>query len=83
MGQTVSITHASRVPRKFGEKLNVFNLPMEHVKVLMPPSEPSTRISVCRCWRSAKFPICDNSHQLLRDQGINVGPVMFEARKAQ
>lgn len=28
--------------------------PKEHVKVLLPPSGPSTRISVCRCWRSGK-----------------------------
>ncbi|ORM40664.1 uncharacterized protein BXIN_2287 [Babesia sp. Xinjiang] len=70
MGQAVSIAHSTRVPRKLGDKLNVFNHPMEHVKVLTPPSEPSTRISVCRCWRSAKFPICDNSHQILQEQGI-------------
>eukprot|EP00916_Digyalum_oweni_P001864 GHVL01003560.1.p1 GENE.GHVL01003560.1~~GHVL01003560.1.p1 ORF type:complete len:124 (-),score=19.54 GHVL01003560.1:52-423(-) len=43
--------------------------------------EKPRRISVCRCWKSNKFPLCDNTHQLLQRQNIQVGPVMLEARK--
>nr|BAN66181.1 cisd1-like iron-sulfur, putative [Babesia bovis] len=81
MGQAASVVKARRVPRLPGEKLNVHELPKVHVKVMTPPSEASTRVSICRCWRSAKFPICDNSHQVLQSQGIKVGPVMLEVRK--
>ncbi|GFE54735.1 CDGSH iron-sulfur domain-containing protein [Babesia ovis] len=77
MGQAASVAKPRRVPRKLGDKLNIYDLPKEHVKVLTPPSEPSTRISVCRCWRSAKFPICDNSHQILQAQGIKVGKSIY------
>uniref|UniRef100_A0A1E1X109 Putative clone zzd536 mrna sequence-like protein n=1 Tax=Amblyomma aureolatum TaxID=187763 RepID=A0A1E1X109_9ACAR len=83
MGQAASVSHTTRVPRKIGDKLNLFNFPMVHEKVLMPSAEPSTRISICRCWRSAKFPICDNSHQVLQAQGIKVGPAMLEVRKTK
>ncbi|CBZ53126.1 conserved hypothetical protein [Neospora caninum Liverpool] len=30
----------------------------------------------------AKFPLCDNLHQKLQKQGVNVGPAMLEIRAA-
>eukprot|EP00747_Dinoflagellata_sp_TGD_P185937 gnl/TRDRNA2_/TRDRNA2_42732_c0_seq1.p2 gnl/TRDRNA2_/TRDRNA2_42732_c0~~gnl/TRDRNA2_/TRDRNA2_42732_c0_seq1.p2 ORF type:complete len:135 (+),score=26.05 gnl/TRDRNA2_/TRDRNA2_42732_c0_seq1:78-482(+) len=66
--------------RQAGEPLNTFGYPLVHEKVHFPPQGKSVRTTVCRCWKSAKFPLCDNTHQRLQKQGINVGPVMMELK---
>merc|ERR1719367_699620 len=35
---------------------------------------------VSRCWKSLKFPACDNSHFRLQKEGVTVGPAMLEIR---
>ncbi|XP_022646987.1 CDGSH iron-sulfur domain-containing protein 1-like isoform X2 [Varroa jacobsoni] len=36
----------------------------------------------CRCWRSAKFPYCDGSHNKHNQEtGDNVGPLIVEKKK--
>mmetsp|Transcript_89498 Transcript_89498/g.237737 ORF Transcript_89498/g.237737 Transcript_89498/m.237737 type:complete len:135 (-) Transcript_89498:51-455(-) len=72
---------ASAVLRRAGEPLNKLSYPAAHEKVFLPPAPGKPiRMSVCRCWLSAKFPVCDNSHQKLQKQGLKVGPVMFEIK---
>ena len=34
-------------------------------------------ISLCRCWKSQKFPICDGSH---KEEGNDRGPVIVETQ---
>ncbi|SBS83240.1 hypothetical protein, conserved [Plasmodium ovale curtisi] len=31
-------------------------------------------IRICRCWQSAKFPYCDDTHKVFIENGDNVGP---------
>jgi len=31
--------------------------------------EPGEKISLCRCWKSKTFPLCDHSHKLEGTQG--------------
>ncbi|SPJ08457.1 CDGSH iron-sulfur domain-containing protein, putative [Plasmodium sp. DRC-Itaito] len=31
-------------------------------------------IKICRCWQSAKFPYCDDTHKIFVENGDNVGP---------
>ncbi|CAA9988042.1 CDGSH iron-sulfur domain-containing protein, putative [Plasmodium knowlesi strain H] len=31
-------------------------------------------IRICRCWQSAKFPYCDDTHKILMENGDDVGP---------
>ena len=38
--------------------------------------EPGEQLSLCRCWKSAKFPICDGTHKQLEG---NVGPARVRA----
>ena len=38
--------------------------------------EPGEQVSLCRCWKSAKFPICDGTHKQLESI---VGPVRVRA----
>lgn len=80
MGSTASkVRNKIKVVRKPGDVLNQHGLPSTHVEVLT--TNENTRISVCRCWKSSKFPICDNAHQLLQKQGVDCGPAMLEIRK--
>ena len=38
--------------------------------------KPGDSISLCRCWRSAKFPYCDGAHRgHCETAGDDVGPV--------
>eukprot|EP00921_Rhytidocystis_pertsovi_P010000 GHVQ01015993.1.p1 GENE.GHVQ01015993.1~~GHVQ01015993.1.p1 ORF type:complete len:144 (-),score=16.87 GHVQ01015993.1:452-883(-) len=84
MGQGLSKKSkvVSQVCRKPGEFLNTMNFPADHVETVYPPMQPAKKISVCRCWQSANFPICDNAHQQLQKQGIRTGPVMLELRNS-
>jgi len=39
---------------------------------------------LCRCWKSAKFPLCDGAHvKHNRATGDNVGPVIVTANTVQ
>ncbi|CAI7720276.1 CDGSH iron-sulfur domain-containing protein, putative [Plasmodium vivax] len=31
-------------------------------------------VRICRCWQSAKFPYCDDTHKILMENGDDVGP---------
>jgi CDGSH-type Zn-finger protein len=38
-------------------------------------------ISVCRCWKSAKFPICDGAHKVLNSQHKSkLGPLVVKVK---
>jgi CDGSH-type Zn-finger protein len=41
--------------------------------------EPGEKISLCRCWKSTTFPICDDSHKL----GGTQGPVSVTVKPAE
>eukprot|EP00161_Ancyromonas_sigmoides_P026953 TRINITY_DN9549_c0_g1_i1.p1 TRINITY_DN9549_c0_g1~~TRINITY_DN9549_c0_g1_i1.p1 ORF type:complete len:102 (-),score=37.33 TRINITY_DN9549_c0_g1_i1:59-325(-) len=42
--------------------------------------QPGEVISVCRCWKSAKFPLCDGSHKVLNSQHKSkLGPYVVKA----
>ncbi|CDI79209.1 Chromosome II, complete genome, related [Eimeria acervulina] len=71
-----------RIMRKAGDPMNVFNLPSVHQEIIYPTHKRTLNFSVCRCWQSTKFPICDNSHKVLQKQGCNCGPAMLEVRHA-
>ena len=38
--------------------------------------EPGEQVSLCRCWKSAKFPLCDGTHKQLPG---HVGSVRVKA----
>ncbi|CAD7965629.1 unnamed protein product [Amoebophrya sp. A25] len=66
--------------RVAGEILNVLGYPQVHevFKPSLPNVASRERMVVCRCWLSLRFPYCDNTHQKLWRQGINVGPCMVQ-----
>ncbi|VTZ67148.1 CDGSH iron-sulfur domain-containing protein, putative [Plasmodium chabaudi chabaudi] len=37
-------------------------------------NEKEKIIRICRCWQSAKFPYCDDTHKVFIENGDNVGP---------
>ena len=67
--------------RKAGEFLNAGGHASVHEKVVSFPLVKSEKIPICRCWQSARFPLCDNSHERLQRQGVNVGPALLEVKK--
>nr|PVC49790.1 clone ZZD536 mRNA sequence-like protein [Theileria orientalis] len=92
MGSAISKTiKKTKVTRNIGDYLNTsgmfirfqhsIGLPPVHTEVFTSHISPVTRIPVCRCWKSSKFPLCDNSHQKLEKMGIDCGPAMLEIRK--
>ncbi|XP_053209053.1 CDGSH iron-sulfur domain-containing protein 1-like [Panonychus citri] len=43
--------------------------------------ELGDRISLCRCWRSATFPLCDGAHKHYnREFNDNTGPVVIKRK---
>ncbi|EAN31899.2 Iron-binding zinc finger CDGSH type family protein [Theileria parva strain Muguga] len=82
MGSAISKQiQKTKVNRKPGDFLNTSGLPAVHTETFTSHIAPVTRIPVCRCWKSAKFPLCDNSHQKLEKLGVDCGPAMLEIRK--
>eukprot|EP00442_Polarella_glacialis_P056356 CAMPEP_0115077622 /NCGR_PEP_ID=MMETSP0227-20121206/17099_1 /TAXON_ID=89957 /ORGANISM="Polarella glacialis, Strain CCMP 1383" /LENGTH=141 /DNA_ID=CAMNT_0002464923 /DNA_START=45 /DNA_END=470 /DNA_ORIENTATION=+ len=73
---------AGSLLRRAGEPLNTLGYPVVHEKAMMPPGGKPVRLTICRCWQSLRFPLCDNTHQRLQKQGVNVGPVMLEIKSA-
>ena len=44
---------------------------------------PGEKIAVCRCWQSAKFPLCDGSHgKYNKATGDNLGPALISVPKS-
>nr|CEL67113.1 TPA: PfMNL-2 CISD1 family iron-sulfur protein,putative [Neospora caninum Liverpool] len=70
------------VLRRAGENMNTKGLPAVHTEIVVPSAKRARKFSICRCWKSSKFPLCDNLHQKLQKQGVNVGPAMLEIRAA-
>eukprot|EP00811_Abedinium_folium_P018345 NODE_27274_length_519_cov_1.831633.p3 GENE.NODE_27274_length_519_cov_1.831633~~NODE_27274_length_519_cov_1.831633.p3 ORF type:complete len:118 (+),score=27.16 NODE_27274_length_519_cov_1.831633:109-462(+) len=66
--------------RVAGNFINTHLRPKVSERTFAMPSQTPTRISLCRCWQSNKFPYCDNTHQKLQKLGVNVGPCMLELR---
>ena len=71
-------TSASRVP---GELMNISGATATSTKNIIYPLAKPEKVPICRCWLSARFPLCDNSHEHLQRQGVIVGPCLFEVRK--
>jgi CDGSH-type Zn-finger protein len=38
--------------------------PKHHITIV-----PGEKVSICRCWKSKKFPICDGAHKEIPGQG--------------
>mmetsp|Transcript_34323 Transcript_34323/g.74183 ORF Transcript_34323/g.74183 Transcript_34323/m.74183 type:complete len:98 (-) Transcript_34323:653-946(-) len=39
---------------------------------------PGEKVVLCRCWQSAKFPLCDGSHaKHNKETGDNLGPAII------
>ncbi|CAD7925797.1 unnamed protein product [Amoebophrya sp. A120] len=78
----VVLNRAAKVgpDRIAGDFLNVLGYPQVHeiLKPALPSVNSRERMVVCRCWLSLRFPYCDNTHQKLWKQGINVGPCMLQ-----
>ena len=68
------------VLRKAGEPLNTLGYQKVHEKSVITAGTKPVRVTVCRCWQSLRFPLCDNTHQRLQKLGCNVGPVMVEIK---
>ena len=53
--------------------MNQNNYPEKHTLNLNRDS----KISLCRCWRSKKFPYCDGSHRKMKEKyDTPMGPVI-------
>ncbi|XP_059168405.1 CDGSH iron-sulfur domain-containing protein 2 homolog [Physella acuta] len=53
------------------------------IEDLLKTIEPGGKISLCRCWRSKKWPYCDGVHkEHNKCSGDNVGPVNIVRKKA-
>jgi CDGSH iron-sulfur domain-containing protein 2 len=41
------------------------------------------QLALCRCWKSAKFPLCDGAHIAHNEEtGDNVGPILVKGSAA-
>eukprot|EP00913_Durusdinium_trenchii_P018593 g17471.t1 len=49
------------VLRKAGEPLNTLGYQVVHEKTVFPTGTKPVRVTVCRCWQSLRFPLCDNT----------------------
>lgn len=39
--------------------------------------KPGDKVILCRCWKSAKFPLCDGAHgKYNKETGDNIGPTV-------
>lgn len=81
MGQQAT-KELPKIGRKAGDPMNLFNLKSVHTEVIYPTNKRIMNFSICRCWQSTKFPICDNAHKTLQKQGCDCGPAMLEVRQA-
>ena len=52
-------------------------LPPNHTSPPTQPTPTHRQVVYCRCWRSAKFPLCDGAHVKHNEAtGDNVGPLI-------
>ena len=54
--------------------MNDRNLPQAHHVIEYAGEHEQKTVRICRCWKSLKFPYCDDSHKQLLEHGENVGP---------
>jgi CDGSH-type Zn-finger protein len=54
--------------------LNSNNLSQAHHVIEFAGEREVRTVKICRCWKSQKFPYCDNSHKQLLEHGETVGP---------
>ena len=85
MGAAESVPEEPAWKRVPGDKLNKLNLPAVHEFYLPPPVQGGkpTKRSICRCWLSKRFPICDNSHLKLHKQARAFKFQIFHHIKSQ
>merc|ERR1712232_356039 len=80
MGEPAKKAAVQTALRRAGDNLNVLGHPHVHEKTSTKPTGKNHRQTICRCWLSLKFPLCDNTHQRLQKQGLNIGPCMLELK---
>mmetsp|Transcript_16331 Transcript_16331/g.38320 ORF Transcript_16331/g.38320 Transcript_16331/m.38320 type:complete len:150 (+) Transcript_16331:196-645(+) len=66
--------------RRAGDCMNTLGYPAAHEKTFAAGARAPHRVVICRCWKSLRFPACDNSHFQLQKEGVAVGPVMLEIK---
>lgn len=96
LATVVSAFNRLRLPSRFGsnapssssmtalgERVNTkIDLTTEKVVSKMNLNVGETCV-VCRCWKSAKFPVCDGAHVLHnKETGDNLGPAIIAATAA-
>ena len=55
-------------------RLNNKQLPQAHHVIEFASEQEVRTVKICRCWKSLKFPYCDDAHKQLLEHGENVGP---------
>ena len=53
---------------------NPLRLPLAHHVIEYASKNEGKIVRICRCWKSVKFPFCDDSHKQLFEAGEAVGP---------
>ncbi len=54
--------------------MNERNLPQAHHVVEFASERQAKTVRICRCWKSQRFPYCDDAHKQLLEHGELVGP---------
>lgn len=57
-----------------GTEINTLGYPKINAITLYLPDDTRENVKVCRCWRSKRFPYCDDTHKALQEAGDDVGP---------
>uniref|UniRef100_A0A0G4GG49 Iron-binding zinc finger CDGSH type domain-containing protein n=1 Tax=Chromera velia CCMP2878 TaxID=1169474 RepID=A0A0G4GG49_9ALVE len=80
-----SLAKFDDLPRQNGDGWNMRSLNpryiVEHFEEWKPSFFNSQKFLVCRCYKSDKFPLCDQSHGALNMQGAQIGPCLLEVRR--
>eukprot|EP00919_Chromeraceae_sp_WS-2016_P010125 GHVR01023752.1.p1 GENE.GHVR01023752.1~~GHVR01023752.1.p1 ORF type:complete len:244 (+),score=66.72 GHVR01023752.1:64-795(+) len=80
-----SLAKYDDLPRKAGQHWNNRQhnpqFEVETFEEWQPSFLNSQKFLVCRCYKSDKFPLCDQSHGALNMQGANIGPCLLEVRR--
>ena len=71
-------TDASAVGGRFNKLVDLSSEKVVHTLSLAA----GEKCVACRCWKSAKFPLCDGSHvKHNKETGDNLGPVIITGTK--